>query len=86
MVEYFTSKWKKSKKTKKQAKCNTFVTISKTLGKTHTLKPYKQGLPGRQGRNEVSPLKGIDTLMVRTNNLCHIFCRNEVSPLKGIDT
>ncbi len=44
------------------AKCNTFVTISKILGKSHTLKPYKQRLPERQGRNGVSPLKGIDTL------------------------
>ncbi len=43
------------------AKCNTFVTIKKILGKTHPSKPYKQGLPEGQGRNDVSPLKGIDT-------------------------
>ncbi len=45
------------------AKCNTFVTISKILGKTYSLSPYKQGLPEVQCRNEVSPLKGIDTLI-----------------------
>ena len=43
------------------AKCNTFVTISKILGKSHPSKPYKQGLPEGQGRNEESPFKGIDT-------------------------
>ncbi len=47
----------------KMAKCNTFVTIKKILGKTHLSKPYKQGLPEGQGRNDVSPLKGIDTLL-----------------------
>jgi len=44
-------------KTKKMAECNTFVTISKILGKSHTASPYKQGLPEGQG----SPTKGIDT-------------------------
>jgi len=27
----------------------------------HLSNPYKQGLPERQGRNRISPLKGIDT-------------------------
>ena len=43
------------------AKCNTFVTFSKNLGKTYPPNPCKQGAPEGQGRNEDSPLKGIDT-------------------------
>ena len=46
------------------AKCNTFVTIKKILGKTHLSKPYKQGLPEGQGRNGCSPFKGIDTIFL----------------------
>ncbi len=67
------------------AKCNTFVTIKKILGKTHLSKPYKQGLPEGQGRNDVSPLKGIDTTITCTL-LFRCAGRNDVSPLKGIDT
>lgn len=44
-------------------KCNTFVTIKKILGKTHPSKLYKQGLSEGQGRNGVSPLKGIKNYM-----------------------
>ncbi len=66
------------------AKCNTFVTFSKILGKTHLSNPYKQGAPKWQGRNERSPLKGIDTL-VYTSLPFTRQCRNEGSPLKGID-
>ena len=60
----FRSLWKwivKFCKNKKMAKCNTFVTFSKILGKTYPSNPYKQELPEGQGRNGVSPLKGIDT-------------------------
>ncbi len=67
------------------AKCNTFVTFSKNLGKTYPPNPCKQGAPEGQGRNEDSPLKGIDTsilVSVRVYNTR----RNEDSPLKGIDT
>ena len=49
------------------AKCNTFVTFSKNLGKTYPPNPCKQGAPEGQGRNEDSPLKGIDTFYV----FCH---------------
>ncbi len=68
------------------AKCNTFVTIKKILGKTHPSKPYKQGLPEGQGRNDVSPLKGIDTFKYSSIIFPYSSCRNDVSPLKGIDT
>ncbi len=55
------------------------------MGKSHTTSPYKQGLEKGQGRNEVSPFKGIDT-----SSFVSVFCffrsRNEVSPFKGIDT
>ncbi len=60
----FSSLWKwivKFCKNKKMAKCNTFVTFLKILGKTYPSNPYKQGAPKWQGRNEGSPLKGIDT-------------------------
>ena len=68
------------------AKCNTFVTIKKILGKTHLSKPYKQGLPEGQGRNGCSPFKGIDTKKPITNKIGIITSRNGCSPFKGIDT
>ena len=68
------------------AKCNTFVTIKKILGKTHPSKPYKQGLPEGQGRNGVSPFKGIDTSFYITHYITQASRRNGVSPFKGIDT
>ncbi len=67
------------------AKCNTFVTIKKILGKTHLSKPYKQGLPEGQGRNGCSPFKGIDTLINASYEI-HYNRRNGCSPFKGIDT
>ena len=63
MIKYPISNYQNSEKPKKQVKCNTFVTIQKILGKTHSPNPYKQWLPEGQGRNDVSPLKGIDTCL-----------------------
>ncbi len=56
------------------------------MGKSHTTSPYKQGLEKGQGRNEVSPFKGIDTFQARHFLRPKSRCRNEVSPFKGIDT
>ena len=75
-----------TKKTKNLAKTSQFFPFGKTLGKSHTANQHKQGVPEAQGRNDVSPFKGIDT--------CHVFrqdyflwqSRNDVSPFKGIDT
>ena len=56
------------------------------MGKTNPSKPYKQGLPEGQGRNGVSPFKGIDTRVYNTPYPTRLYRRNGVSPFKGIDT
>ena len=50
-----------TKKTKNLAKTSQFFPFGKTLGKSHTANQHKQGVPEAQGRNDVSPFKGIDT-------------------------
>ena len=50
-----------TKKTKNLAKTSQFFPFGKTLGKSHTANQHKQGVPEAQGRNDVSPIKGIDT-------------------------
>ena len=55
------------------------------MGKSHTANQHKQGIPEAEGRNDTSPLKGIDTQnrVVRVKMWVR---RNDTSPLKGIDT
>ena len=56
-----------TKKTKNLAKTSQFFPFGKTLGKSYTANQHKQGVPEAQGRNDVSPIKGIDTFLQNCN-------------------